>query len=166
MAPRMGSLKCPFGTMPATYCGLSPLALGRTWKGWGTLVDFSQVPNGCPYWLKAINWAPLGLDLWCHPFPIAAHGTVFLPLTALPTDVFVGGWDSAIFFLLPGLACLPAAQRSNWHCPHLSLWKKFPRASEGWGVEDSGKVRFGSGGDLGAFYKHPWGFMEAVVGDV
>lgn len=26
------------------------------------------------------------LDLWCHPFPIAAHGNVFLPLTALPTD--------------------------------------------------------------------------------
>lgn len=80
----MGALKCLFGTVPTTCCGLSPLALGRTWKGLGTLVDLSQVPNGCPHFLKSINWAPLGLGPGYHLFPVSARGTAFL--LTLATD--------------------------------------------------------------------------------
>lgn len=70
MAPRMGALQCPLGTVPITYCGLSPLALGRTWKDSDTLLDSSQAPNGSPHWLEAIDWAPLGLGPWYHLFTI------------------------------------------------------------------------------------------------
>lgn len=65
--------------MPATYCGLSPLAPGRTREDSDTLLDSSQALNGSPHWPEAINWAPLGLGPWDHPFTLRAHGTTLPP---------------------------------------------------------------------------------------